>query len=132
MLVARSKNPDNIEMDAFCKDAETDQTSTGTDLKAQRPKPKLSEHDLIAIGTVKMACLWYLLLMWTATVLYIVQMHASEETLNKKEKEFIQDVVKLLNVFNYSLNFLFFMRAKNFRDTCKRRWLPPSVSIKKT
>ena len=83
----------------------------------------LTQQDLNAIRTVQLACLWYLLCMSIATGLFIYQMIASDDYLKPKEKIFVQDVVLLCNVFNYSFNFVFFMRAKSFRDTFKDNWL---------
>ena len=83
----------------------------------------LTQQDLNAIRTVQLVCLWYLLCMSIATGLFIYQMIASDDDLKPKEKVFVQDVVLLCNVFNYSFNFVFFMRAKSFRNTFKDNWL---------
>ena len=84
--------------------------------------PELSDEDLKVLRTVQLVCLWYLLVMWSATVLYI-----TGEMISDKSSPVHTLVIRLGRICadaNSAFNFLFFLRGQSFRRAFVQRWVP--------
>ena len=83
--------------------------------------PQLSDEDLKVLRTVQLVCLWYLLVMWSATVLYI-----TGEIIRDKSSPVHALVIRLGRICadaNSAFNFLFFLRGQSFRRAFVQRWI---------